>query len=122
MIQELKRFKRWSILLAFTIEGYIAYEIHYGSITTEILNAFVKNKVLPYCAGEIGSQSILLLDNASSHHFKELVAMCYEANVLLIYLPLYSPDYNPIKTSFSILKYWICRHGNLISYYTEESW
>ena len=60
---------------------------HYGSITTEILNAFVKNKVLSYCAGGTGPRSILVMDNASSHHNEELVAMCYETDVLLVYLP-----------------------------------
>lgn len=60
------------------------------------------------------------MDNASSHHNEELVAMCYEADALLAYLPPYSPDLNSIETSFSILKHWICRHASLISSYTEE--
>lgn len=122
MIQDLKRSKRWSILPAFTIEGYIAYKIHHGSITTEILNAFVKSKVLPYCVGGTGHLSILVMNfNASSHHSKELVAMCYEADVLLLYIPPYSPEFNSIETSFSILKHWIRQYGNLISFYTEKS-
>ena len=68
VIQDLKRSTRRSILPAFTIEGYIAYKIHHGSITTEIFNDFVKTKVLPYCAGVNGPRSVLVMDNASSHH------------------------------------------------------
>lgn len=36
--------------------------------------------------------------------------MCEAAEVRLEYLPLYSPNYNLIKESFSILKRWI-RHN-----------
>lgn len=46
--------------------------------------------------------------------------MCAEANVLLARLPLYSPDFNPIETSFAILKAWIKRNSKLIAAYTEE--
>lgn len=83
---------------AFTIEGYITYKIHHGSITTEIFNDFVKTEVLPYCAGVNGPRSVLVMDNASSHHNGDLIAMCYEADVLLAYLPPYFPDLNPIET------------------------
>lgn len=84
----------------FTIEGYIAYEVHHGSITKKILNKFVKTQVLPYCAGGQGPRSVLVMDNASSHHNPDLVAMCYEADVLLAYLPPYSPDFNRSKHLF----------------------
>ncbi|KIN95489.1 hypothetical protein M404DRAFT_165642, partial [Pisolithus tinctorius Marx 270] len=30
----------------------------------------------------------------------------------LVYLPLYSPDLNPIEECFSYLKAYICHHGN----------
>lgn len=42
-----KRSKRWSILPAYTVEGYIAFTVHHGSITTEIFNQFVVEQVLP---------------------------------------------------------------------------
>lgn len=121
VVQELKRSRRWSILPAFTIESYIAYEIHHGSITSEILNAFVKTKVLPFCTDGNGPRSVLVMDNASSHRNEELVNMYHEADVLLAYLPPYSPDFNPIETSFSVLKHWIKRHTSLIDSYTEEN-
>ena len=39
--------------------------------------------------------------------------MCDEAGVLLEYLPPYSPDLNPIETSFAVLKAWIRRNADL---------
>jgi hypothetical protein len=42
----LKRSKRWSILPAFTVLGYIAWEVIHGSITTEIFNQWIQTEVL----------------------------------------------------------------------------
>lgn len=76
--------------------------------------------MLPFCTGGNGPRLVLVIDNASSHRNEELVNMCYEVDVLLAYLPPYSPDFNPIETSFSVLKQWIKRHTNLIDSYTKE--
>lgn len=46
--------------------------------------------------------------------------MCEEAGVLLQYLPPYSPDLNPIETSFAILKSWIRRHFELAQAYADD--
>lgn len=61
------------------------------------------------------------MDNASTHLNEELVAVCDAANVLLVYLPPYSPDLNPIENSFAPLKAWIKDHSHLIPSYTEEA-
>jgi hypothetical protein len=42
-----KRSERWSILPAYTIEGFIIWEIVHGSFNTELFQEFVENKVLP---------------------------------------------------------------------------
>jgi transposase len=122
MIQDLKRFKRWSILPAFTVDGYIAWEVHQGSITAVIFNDFVRNQVLPHCisAANGGPRSVLVLDNARIHWNVELIEMCEEVGVTLARLPPYSPDFNPIETSFALLKAWIRRNGETSLSYTEE--
>ena len=120
MIQDLKRSKRWSILPAFTVDGYIACEVHQGSITAEIFNDFVRNQVLPQTTANGGPRSVLVLDNASIHWNQELIQMCETANVTLARLPPYSPYFNPIETSFALLKAWIRRNGEMSLSYTEE--
>lgn len=120
--QDLKRSKRWSILPAYTIDGYITWEIYQSSITAALFNDFVKNQVLPLCSRDgHGPRSVLVLDNARTHWNEELKEMCAEANVLLARLPPYSPDFNPIEISFAILKAWIKRNSQLISAYIEEN-
>jgi transposase len=48
--------------------------------------------------------SVLILDNASLHHGGRVARLCEDQGVLLIYLPPYSPDMNPIEKVFSVLK------------------
>ncbi len=45
--------------------------------------------------------------------------MCETQGVRVIYLPPYSPDYNPIEEFFSVLKKWMKRHHE--AYEDEES-
>ena len=49
-------------------------------------------------------RSVLILDNVNSYLSKDLTTIYEEAGVRLEYLPLYSPDYNPIEESFFTLK------------------
>lgn len=68
--RSLHRSKRWSILPAFTTAGYIAWEIHQGSITREIFNDFIAGQVLPQCGSYSLREpfSVLIMDNAVIHH------------------------------------------------------
>ena len=43
----IKRSERWSILPAYTTNGYLTYEIHQGSFNAVRFNAFVADKLLP---------------------------------------------------------------------------
>jgi DDE superfamily endonuclease len=45
--------------------------------------------------------------------------MCTQRGVRLIYLPPYSPDFNPIELSFSPLKAWMRAHRELANEFSE---
>jgi len=45
-----------------------------------------------------------LIDNASWHKTKKVLAYCEENNITLLFLPPYSPEYNPIERVWSFLK------------------
>lgn len=47
---------------------------------------------------------ILIVDNASIHRAKKLKKYCEEHNIILVYLPPYSPDLNPIELLRRMLK------------------
>jgi transposase len=112
-----KRSERWSVLPALSVNGYLSYLIYQGSITAEIFELFVEQQVLPHCTPYPGPRSIIILDNAAIHKSARLSSLCEEHSVLLVFLPPYSPDYNPIEATFKDLKAWVKRNHRLAETY-----
>jgi len=112
-----KKSQRWSILPALSVDGYLSYLIYQGSITAETFELFVEQQVLPHCTPYPGPRSILILDNASIHKSVRLRDLCAEHGVLLIFLPPYSPDFNPIEATFKDFKAWVKRNHRLAEEY-----
>ena len=52
-----------------------------------------------------GPKSVLIMDNAKIHHAGAVSEICACHHVLPIYLPPYSPDFNPIEKVFANFKY-----------------
>src|SRR5438067_533497 len=61
--------------------------------------------------------SVLVMDNARIHHNNDLVTAIEDIGGRILYLPPYSPDFNPIETAFSALKSWLKRYRDLIDYF-----
>lgn len=61
-----------------------------------------------------GPNSVLVMDNCRIHHTDTLQDVLNEIGIMLLYLPPYSPDLNPIEESFSAWKAHLRRHGDLI--------
>lgn len=47
---------------------------------------------------------ILIVDNARIHHAKIVKKYCSENNIMLVYLPPYSPEHNPIEFLWKHIK------------------
>ena len=114
-----KRSKRWSILPALTIDGYMDWEIYQDSFTKVRFNAFIK-KILLHMQPSPLPRSVLIMDNHSIHHSEELTEMCVAAGVILLYLPPYSPIFNPIEQSFAQLKSWMRRNHRVADFYAKD--
>lgn len=52
-------------------------------------------------------KSVLVMDNAAFHHSDRVKQLCSDTGVRLLYLPPYSPDFNPIEEFFAELKAYI---------------
>jgi transposase len=104
--------KRVSVLPAYTLDGYIESITFLGTCTGDIFEDFIVDTVLPHMNQYPAEKSILVMDNASIHHsnIQAIQGACDVKGVRLIFLPPYSPDYNPIEESFSVLKAFIRRH------------
>ena len=61
---------------------------------------------------------VMILDNASNHHSKIVVGKAEELGIELVFLPPYSPKYNPIEQIWKTVKREISRHT---SFWTSMS-
>ncbi len=61
-----------------------------------------------------GKNSVLIMDNAKIHHDNEMVNVIERSGCRVLYLPPYSPDYNPIETAFSTIKIWIRKNRDFM--------
>jgi len=107
--RQVKRFhrgQRFQILPAYTQDGILHFLVYEGSTDTEIFEAFIET-LLPYCGRWPDPKSVLIMDNASFHHSEKIQQLCDDAGVVLLYLPPYSPDLNPIEEFFGELKMYI---------------
>lgn len=56
--------------------------------------------------------SVLVMDNAPIHKRGNINRLCEDAGVLLVYLPTFSPDMNPIEKCWSVMKAHFKRTGS----------
>jgi hypothetical protein len=61
----------------------------------------------------LAPDSILVMDNASIHHNRQIEEIIEEKGCQLFYLTAYLPDLNPIKKGFSVLKATLQQYGDL---------
>ena len=65
------------------------------------------------------NNSVIIMDNARIHYDSELIALLKELGCHVVFLPPYSPDYNPIETAFSTIKSWIRCNRDFIEAYND---
>jgi transposase len=71
-----------------------------GAVNRDVFEAFVEQVLVP----SLSAGDVVVLDNLSSHKGPRVRALVEAAGATVLYLPPYSPDYNPIELAFSKLK------------------
>jgi transposase len=80
--------------------GMMAPMVLDGLINREAFTAYVRQVLIP----ELHPGDIVIMDNLSSHKTPVVAAVIEAAGAKLLFLPPYSPDFNPIELAFSKLK------------------
>ncbi len=81
-------------------DGLVAPWVIDGAINREAFEAYVEKVLVP----ELRRDDVVIMDNLSSHKGPKVRAMIEAAGAQLLYLPSYSPDFNPIELAFAKLK------------------
>jgi transposase len=80
--------------------GMVAPMVLDGPINGELFQAYVEQILVP----ELRPGDIVIMDNLGSHKGAGVRTAIEAAGAELLYLPPYSPDFNPIENAFSKLK------------------
>jgi transposase len=95
----------YSVLGAFDLEGMVCTYQKEGSIKRVDVESFLQNDLLPL----LKAGAVLVLDNARSHHGGRLLEIAESFGCSILYLPPYSPDFNPIELAWSWIKTFVRR-------------
>jgi transposase len=71
-----------------------------GPINRDAFEVYAEKVLVP----ELSPGDVVVMDNLSSHKGPNVRALIEKAGAILLYLPPYSPDFNPIENAFAKLK------------------
>ena len=108
------RGKRVSVLAALNVNGFIAWESTRGTFTRQKFHDAFARHVVPKLNPWPLPNSIVIMDNAKIHMYRELETSIHQTGARLLFLPPYAPQLNPIEVCFDRLKQWIQKEANLV--------
>lgn len=95
---------RVSFIGAISTQGLVEFSLYEGTISSSEFEDFVKFSLLPAMNPYPDPLSVLVLDNASAHSSSLIAYAAVHHQVMVLFLPPYSPDLNPIERFFSSVK------------------
>jgi transposase len=101
----------WGVNLTLTgairLRGWVVQSSMFKTMNKERFVPWVKKTLLP----KLRPGDVLCLDNLPAHKDPRLVPTCAERGVRVLYLPPYSPDFNPIESGWALQKQHVRKHA-----------
>ena len=120
--------KTTTFLAGLRSSGLIAPLVIDGAVNGDVFLAYVQQHLVP----TLRRSDIVIMDNLSSHKRAGIKQAIESVGANLVYLPPYSPDFNPIEQAFSKFK-WLLKSakqrsvsalwktcGELIDQFTQQ--
>ena len=95
-----KRQKRTNLIAGKLGKKLLAPVLFDSSTNAIWFNDWLKNHLFK----ELPEGAVVIMDNAAFHKTAETQRLFKESSFELLYLPPYSPDFNPIERDFAIMK------------------
>lgn len=96
--------KNWgdnvTVTAALTLDGIVAPMMLHGAMTARAFEAYAEQCLAP----ELGPGDVVILDKLSAHKTNRVREVIEATGARLVFLPGYSPDFNPIEHAWSKLK------------------
>ncbi len=94
------RGKNTTLLSSITVGGMGPSLAVEGATTARVFETYVEKVLVP----ELHVGQIVVMDNLGAHRPKRIRELIEGQGCKLLYLPAYSPDYNPIEEAFAKIK------------------
>jgi len=94
------RFERTSLLSSVRLNGDTVPLVFEGSLNGEFFKEYISKCLVP----TLKAGDIVIMDNLTCHKVKGVVEPIYAVGASVLYLPPYSPDFNPIEMMWSKIK------------------
>ncbi len=107
-----KYYQRTNIIAGYVNKKAIAPMVFNGSCNTDVFNSWVENFLIK----ELKPGQNVVMDNAAFHKSQRTKELIESVGCKVIFLPPYSPDFNPIEKFWANMKRWI---RNKISGFNE---
>ena len=95
-----KRGKNTTLLSSMTLSGMGPSLVVEGATTARVFEAYVEKVLVP----SLRAGQIVVVDNLGAHRPKRIRELIEQQGCEFVYLPAYSPDYNPIEEAFAKIK------------------
>jgi transposase len=102
------RGKNTTLIAAITLEGAMGESMTVeGATDSEAFEAYVEHFLAPsLCEGQV-----VVLDGLGAHRTQRIRELIEARGADLVFLPSYSPDFNPIEEAFSKIKALVRKEG-----------
>jgi transposase len=94
------RFKRQSIVSTVRLNGEKVAFVFEGTLNKELFSEYLRVCLAP----SFGEGDVLVLDNSSVHTSKLVREVLVELGISVLFLPTYSPDFNPVEFMWAYVK------------------
>jgi transposase len=98
-----QRFSRTNIIAGVCGTNHLAVRCYNQSTTADFFEEWFEWELLSV----VPEGSVIVMDNASFHKKNKLHEIAAKYNVFVLFLPPYSPEFNPIEKSWANLKRWL---------------
>lgn len=95
--------KRTNIVAGYVNKDCIAPFTFADKCNREVFNQWIEEKLVP----NLKQGQVVIMDNAKFHKDEKTRKLIEGAKCVLLYLPAYSPDLNPIERYWSKMKRWL---------------
>jgi len=99
--------KTTTLVAGLRMTGMVAPMVLDGPINGDWFEAYVRQVLVPV----LRRGDIVIMDNLSSHKRASVRKLIEETGASLLFLPPYSPDFNPIEKAFARLKAMLRKAG-----------